>query len=299
MASSMLEEEREKGSSGLGNHIGLAKNGFSGLNELFQKPHEAQKDCFEQLWCDARALEAELEVLRWMARRKEMEWDCTRLMILKKKSSIKSVKKTINMIRTVHDLGPQLNVDSDDEDTPYEDDDSSDEGSQASSVSSRRRRPQIISKPTAVSQKDRSAKFVKAGQAQQKPSYSKGHLCLQCKVKEPLFVCSECHDHWYCSNACHENHWPSHEPACVKFSSKAKASSTKRKTPLLSHPTTASDCSEVQVPKRPRDMHTDKCLMCRSEQPKFLCGGCKNRWYCSFACHQLDWPDHQLNCERL
>ena len=46
-------------------------------------------------------------------------------MIQQKKIDIKVVKKKINMVRTLNELGPQLNVDSDDEDTPYEDDDDS------------------------------------------------------------------------------------------------------------------------------------------------------------------------------
>merc|ERR1719266_2366889 len=68
-------------------------------------------------------MEDEIESLKWLARRKEMEWDCTRQMIVRKKTNIKVVKRKLNMVRTVNDLGPQLNVDSDDEDTPYEEDD--------------------------------------------------------------------------------------------------------------------------------------------------------------------------------
>ena len=51
--------------------------------------------------------------------------DTCRQMIQQKKIDIKVVKKKINMVRTLNELGPQLNVDSDDEDTPYEDDDDS------------------------------------------------------------------------------------------------------------------------------------------------------------------------------
>ena len=81
---------------------------------------------FDDVMKDAKSLEEEIEVLKWMARRKEMEWDCARQMIGKKKTEIREVKKKINMVRTVNDLGPQLNIDSDDEDTPYEDDDEDD-----------------------------------------------------------------------------------------------------------------------------------------------------------------------------
>ena len=54
-----------------------------------------------------------------------MEWDCARQLILQKKLDIKVVKRKINMVKTLNDLGPQVNVDSDDEDTPFEDDDDS------------------------------------------------------------------------------------------------------------------------------------------------------------------------------
>ena len=70
-------------------------------------------------------LEEEIEALKWIARRKEMEWDCARQLILQKKLDIKVVKRKINMVKTLNDLGPQVNVDSDDEDTPFEDDDDS------------------------------------------------------------------------------------------------------------------------------------------------------------------------------
>ena len=70
-------------------------------------------------------MEEEIEALKWIARRKEMEWDCTRQIILQKKLDIKVVKRKINMVKTLNDLGPQVNVDSDDEDTPFEDDDDS------------------------------------------------------------------------------------------------------------------------------------------------------------------------------
>ena len=40
-----------------------------------------------------------------MARRKQMEWDCTKEMIDRKKINIKDVKKKINMVRTLNDLG--------------------------------------------------------------------------------------------------------------------------------------------------------------------------------------------------
>jgi hypothetical protein len=40
-----------------------------------------------------------------MARRKQMEWDCAKEMVDRKKINIKDVKKKINMVRTINDLG--------------------------------------------------------------------------------------------------------------------------------------------------------------------------------------------------
>ena len=96
------------------------------LNTPFEECNTEPKASFEKLWKDARGLEDEIEILKWMARRKQLEWDCAKELVDKKKSTIKAVKKKINMVRTVNDLGPQLNVDSDDEDTPFEDDDNED-----------------------------------------------------------------------------------------------------------------------------------------------------------------------------
>ena len=81
---------------------------FPGLNSSLCSPFECNtgpKTSFEKLWKDARSLEDEIEVLKWMARRKEVEWDCTKEMVDKKKLHIKSVKKKINMVRTLNDLG--------------------------------------------------------------------------------------------------------------------------------------------------------------------------------------------------
>ena len=100
---------------------------FNGnLNTPFEECSTEPKASFEKLWKDARGLEDEIEILKWMARRKQLEWDCAKELVDKKKSTIKAVKKKINMVRTVNDLGPQLNVDSDDENTPFEDDDDED-----------------------------------------------------------------------------------------------------------------------------------------------------------------------------
>ena len=37
--------------------------------------NKTTKDSFEKLWADARRMEDEIESLKWLARRKEMEWD--------------------------------------------------------------------------------------------------------------------------------------------------------------------------------------------------------------------------------
>ena len=37
--------------------------------------NKTTKASFEKLWADARRMEDEIESLKWLARRKEMEWD--------------------------------------------------------------------------------------------------------------------------------------------------------------------------------------------------------------------------------
>ena len=81
---------------------------YPNLNGSVYAPFECKtepNDSFEKLWKDARGLEDEIEILKWMARRKELEWDCAREMVVKKKSRIKEVKKKINMVKTINDLG--------------------------------------------------------------------------------------------------------------------------------------------------------------------------------------------------
>ena len=87
----------------------LALSGeFPNLNGSVYTPFECNAEpnaSFEKLWKDARGLEDEIEILKWMARRKELEWDCAKEMVDKKKSTIKAVKKKINMVKTINDLG--------------------------------------------------------------------------------------------------------------------------------------------------------------------------------------------------
>ena len=104
----------------------LAKSAsLQSLSVPFRDNTSEKLDVFEHNWIDAKHLEEEIEALKYIARRKEMEWDCARQLILQKKLDIKVVKRKINMVKTLNDLGPQVNVDSDDEDTPFEDDDDS------------------------------------------------------------------------------------------------------------------------------------------------------------------------------
>ena len=75
---------------------------FPNLNGTVYTPFECKtepNDSFEKLWKDARGLEDEIEILKWMARRKELEWDCAREMVVKKKSRIKEVKAR-NLVKT-------------------------------------------------------------------------------------------------------------------------------------------------------------------------------------------------------
>jgi hypothetical protein len=312
---------------------------FENLEELFDG---AKKPSFESLWGDSRQLEEEVEALKWMARRKEMEWDSTRYLIIKKKADIKHAKRRINMVRTINDLGPQLNVDSDDEDTPYEDDDDDDDdedvvdGEPDDFAQPRRprppRRPQpkfilpkfelpkLILNTASFSQKEKDANFVMvpaAGNKRLKPSFSKGHLCLGCKIKPPLFVCHGCKNHWYCSKTCQEDHWSIHEPNCNEHSDPMLQSSSALSAIDRFQESLMPDASDLLklareqqknidhdldhdldelLPKK-ADKKSTNCLMCCINEPKYVCGQCKNYWYCSLTCHEKHWPEHASQCK--
>lgn len=87
----------------------LAKSAsLQSLNVPFREKSASKPDTFDKVFVDIKHLEEEIEALKWLARRKEMEWDCTRQMIHQKKADIKVVKRKINMVKTVNDLGEQV-----------------------------------------------------------------------------------------------------------------------------------------------------------------------------------------------
>ena len=87
----------------------LAKSAsLQSLNVPFREKSASKADTFDKVFVDIKHLEEEIEALKWLARRKEMEWDCTRQMIHQKKADIKVVKRKINMVKTVNDLGEQV-----------------------------------------------------------------------------------------------------------------------------------------------------------------------------------------------
>jgi len=280
------------------------------LNDSLFLPFETatseSKRLFETVWKDARKLEDEVEVLKWMARRKELEWDCARQMIVKKKNDIKTVKKKINMVRTLNDLGPQMNVDSDDEDTPYEDDD--DESSSDEDIKEDDDSPQPPQLPFFVRQPSPKRRKLNGGGSVKKSMivadfvsadsrFTKGHLCLTCKEKEPLFVCSICNDHWYCSVTCQIDDWPNHQGKCAREKTTSKqqkktAGLIRFSKDLLKLIELKSKDAKMPVPPIPATY----CLSCKKNYPYFLCSECRNHWYCSHKCHEDHWEQHRPLC---
>lgn len=271
------------------------------------------KSLFEDVWKDARRLEEEIDALKWLARRKELEWDCTRQMIDKKKLNIKEVKKIINMVRTVNDLGPQLNVDSDDDDTPYEDSSSSDDeeidneedGSDLTSSLSQKV-PYFVRQPSPKRQRLWSGgdegRFVLAEVTSSVNHFTTGHLCLTCKEKPPQFVCSLCKNHWYCSMTCQIDDWPSHQKECSGCTDNtSKRNKGDGNFNLIKFPL-SKDLIEFVQKNSPnnvvakRESQSTKCLNCHQNYPYFLCSECRNHWYCSNKCHQEHWDHHRPFC---
>lgn len=268
-----------------------------------------QVEKFDSIMNDAKNLEEEVEVLKWMARRKEMEWDCTRQMIGKKKTEIREVKKKINMVRTINELGPQLNIDSDDEDTPYEDDDeddSSDEELDLPRASTRLSFPMIVrgNDEDNEGQDEYSFKsYRKFVLTRKEDKRSNELLCAQCKDKPPLFVCSTCKDQVYCSRVCQTKHWVKHSSKCVPYESKKNpfqlCPPKPKKTGVIKFPLSENELSEAAATNEmitTVPLKSSQCLNCQSEDPQFLCSKCKNHWYCSQVCHQDHWEEHQKMC---
>jgi len=288
---------------------------FPNLNGNVHTPFESNTEpnaSFEKLWKDARGLEDEIEVLKWMARRKELEWDCAKEMVDKKKSTIKAVKKKINMVKTINDLGPQLNVDSDDEDTPFEDDDGDDSLSENdiadSTLSSNNgadvrfclRQPSPIPKSTSlVSEKNRN-KFAIPDFVSKTSRFSRGHLCLKCKEKPALGLCNICKNYWYCGTSCQIKDWPDHQRKCTNESDKKKTTSVFNRDHLIKFPIASDLFTSLEHKSRKRrtkqTTKSTNCIKCRQNLPYFLCSDCKNFWYCSHKCHMDHWEEHKKFC---
>jgi len=280
------------------------------LHPPFETRLKRVEDC-ENLMKDAKNLEEEVEVLKWMARRKEMEWDCTRQMIGKKKTEIREVKKKINMVRTINELGPQLNIDSDDEDTPYEDDDEDDSSEEElelpRAASSRVSFPMIVrgNDGDNEGQEEYSFKsYRKFVLTKREVKSSNVLLCAQCRDKPPLFVCSTCKDQCYCSRLCQTKHWHKHSSKCVPYESRKNpfqlCPPKPKKTGVIKFPLSESELHEITDAKKELNtavpLKSSQCLNCQSEDPQFLCSKCKNHWYCSEVCHQIHWEEHQKMC---
>jgi len=264
----------------------LAKSAsLQSLSVPFKDNTSEKLDVFEHNWIDAKHLEEEIEALKWIARRKEMEWDCTRQIILQKKLDIKVVKRKINMVKTLNDLGPQVNVDSDDEDTPFEDDDdsSSDEmdsqshdesmndtdssealhGVAHSSLLGNRYSiddisPALLPRTSTLLARTVSSYSISTNFQEDKNDDSKSHydkrntsegdaLCLMCKEKPPLFVCGTCKNQSYCSEVCQKLHWPHHESDCKEDSSTAILEEIERDL-LEDEPTIDKKSAKFKVP---------------------------------------------------
>ena len=269
------------------------------LHSPFDTRVEIVED-FDNLLGDAKSMEEEIEALKWMARRKEMEWDCARQMIGKKKTDIKEVKKKINMVRTIHDLGPQLNIDSDDEDTPDEEDEDEDQEN-CSDGENVPQNKDVISFPMVVRGNDSDSdedysfksdrKFVLTKRKKQKTDrVSRSEvMCGNCKKQPPSFVCSSCKDQVYCSRLCQTKHWIKHSSKCVPYETqknhfqlcppKPPEDSGVIKFPLSLEVNYGSDNmnsgtnideENEEVSTRPA-LRSSKCLNCEKEDPKFIC----------------------------
>ena len=216
--------------------------------------------------------------------------------------------------------GPQLNVDSDDEDTPFEDSDNDDSNFDEETIDSDAPSPSDAEVPffvrqpspiprSFVSEKDKNARFVVADFVSSESRFSKGHLCLNCKEKPPLFVCSVCKNNWYCSTSCQIKDWPRHQTKCSKEKpEKSKKESEKFvktahpqliKFPLPSELLASVTEEEISGKTRQTKTKMEKstnCLKCRQNLPYFLCSVCRNFWYCSHKCHHDHWDEHQKYC---
>lgn len=209
------------------------------------------------------------------------------------------------MVRTVNDLGEQLNVDSDDEDTPYEE---SDESSSDEDDNGANRSREEINAPLFVRQpspKPSAGKRRRKGEIDAdfvafQSRFAKGHKCLYCKEKSPLFVCSLCKNVWYCSTSCQLKDWANHKTKCRPESENERRKISKPPPNLIRFPVPHNIFySRNALDSQPNQNFnkTHSCLMCKKNLPYFLCADCQNHWYCSHKCHEDHWPIHRLYCQ--
>ena len=293
----------------------LAKSAsLQSLNVPFREKCANKPDAFDKVFVDIKHLEEEIEALKWLARRKEMEWDCARQMIHQKKADIKVVKRKINMVKTVNDLGEQVNVDSDDEDTPFEDSSDSEqsmdeedkieeEGNRYSlddeneiNVQATARRKESHDEKAFVSQRDKNVRFVMAHTNNQRQSA----VCLYCKEKPPLFVCGHCKDKAYCSQDCQKLHWAVHEEYCQSYRKNDGEHDSRNLTivPKLGDLKQMKNADHYDE-KQEFHVQSSKCLGCLEANPKFLCSACNNAWYCSMMCQKSHWTQHEIKCSQM
>ena len=207
-------------------------------------------------------------------------------------------------------LGSQLNVHSDDEDTPFEDDDDDDSQSDIdvthSHLSSSNsadvrfiRQPSPIPKTSNFVSEKNQNKLVTPDFVCKQSRFSRGHLCLKCKEKPGLGLCNLCKNHWYCSTSCQIKDWPEHQKKCTKESNR-KRTTPVIKSNLIKFPIPSDLFLSLEQKSKSQSLKqtgkSTNCIKCRQNLPYFLCAECKNFWYCSHKCHSDHWEEHKKFC---
>lgn len=103
--------------------------------------------------------------------------------------------------------------------------------------------------------------------------------CAECKTiidRQPLLakdedflVCGGCRNVPFCSEKCHDAHWPSHR----------------------------SECGKSQLPEKRIDIFApDMCDECLYSGAKLQCTRCKKARYCDAKCQKAHWKIHKTKC---